>query len=405
VNINAICWPIRRSALLGVTAIVLFSTYGCGTADESRTDANPSATVSATEPSTATQQPTARESPAPTPEPLPSLVAFLSDRDGSPPSTYAVNVNGGDVRRIGGFTFNRGFEWSRDGSKVAIVECAQLPSTDSELYVMRADGSGKTNVSNHPDPDVYRCYSDAPSGGLSWSPDGGSIAFFSQRTPAGIYIVNADGTDLRFLTSGFLPAWSPNGDAILFVDGTDESIWRVSVYIIQPDGSNRRLLSAVPCGYSALIGGCNAEQLRWSPDGSMLAFPATAERPISFEAANHEIFVIRSDGSGLTNITNHPATDSNPDWVDCRVTTPGCVAVVASINPDKLNVRKDFGTTGEIVSQLTEGDEVCLTGASGFADGFRWWPVRSIDGREGWAAAFDPGQPDKPWLSATGATC
>jgi hypothetical protein len=58
-----------------------------------------------------------------------------------------------------------------------------------------------------------------------------------------------------------------------------------------------------------------------------------------------------------------------------------------------------------IVGKLKEEDSVCLTGPSWFIDGFKWWPVHAVDGTEGWAAAFDPGAVDEPWLTPTGEPC
>ena len=67
---------------------------------------------------------------------------------------------------------------------------------------------------------------------------------------------------------------------------------------------------AVPS--DAFVGG-------WSPDGSKIVFqrsvPAARRRP-----ANFEVFVVNSDGTGLTNLSNNPGSptvgnsDSQPSW-------------------------------------------------------------------------------------------
>jgi len=38
-------------------------------------------------------------------------------------------------------------------------------------------------------------------------------------------------------------------------------------------------------------------------------------------------------------------------------------------------------------------------------DDFRWWPMRSQAGLEGWVAPGDPQESERPWLSATGRKC
>ncbi len=83
----------------------------------------------------------------------------------------------------------------------------------------------------------------------------------------------------------------------------------------------------------------------------------------------------------------------------------GCEAQVANVDPQRLNVREDAGTEEEVIGKLLDGDTVCLLGSPALKDGIQWWPLRSAEGSEGWSAAFDPDEPDKPWLTATGRTC
>ncbi|MEE8575969.1 MAG: DPP IV N-terminal domain-containing protein, partial [candidate division Zixibacteria bacterium] len=73
-----------------------------------------------------------------------------------------------------------------------------------EIYVMNADGTEQTRLTNNTSSD----------GSPSWSPDGGKIAFASRRDGNWeIYVMNADGTEQTRLTNNNSsdggPSWSP----------------------------------------------------------------------------------------------------------------------------------------------------------------------------------------------------
>jgi Tol biopolymer transport system component len=74
----------------------------------------------------------------------------------------------------------------------------------------------------------------------AWSPDGTKIAFASDRdgNPE-IYVMNADGSDATRLTNDpghdWNPAWAPDGSRIAFESDRDGA---VAVYTMELDGSN-----------------------------------------------------------------------------------------------------------------------------------------------------------------------
>jgi len=73
-----------------------------------------------------------------------------------------------------------------------------------EIYVMNADGSERTNLTNNA----------AYDGPAAWSPDGSHIAFISDRDGNDeVYVMNADGSAQTRLTydseNDHAPCWSP----------------------------------------------------------------------------------------------------------------------------------------------------------------------------------------------------
>ncbi len=91
----------------------------------------------------------------------------------------------------------------------------------------------------------------------------GKIAF--QDSPGGnIYIINADGTGLKRIASGFDPAFSPDGKQIAFARwGGDGD----TVRVIHVDGSGERVV----------IGDNKPRSPTWSPDGRYLVYEQVVE--------------------------------------------------------------------------------------------------------------------------------
>jgi Tol biopolymer transport system component len=84
------------------------------------------------------------------------------------------------------------------------------------------------------------------------SPDGSMIAFRRDSKRAGIYVMSADGTNLRRVGPGVVPAWSPDGGFLAASTGA-------RVYVMKPDGTSARTIG-------------RGDFPVWSPDGQWLAY-------------------------------------------------------------------------------------------------------------------------------------
>ncbi len=154
---------------------------------------------------------------------------------------------------------------------------------------------------------------------------------------------------------------------------------------------------------------CAALTLKaWSrPDRpGVKVFAAYPSKPADFPPElESDVYTLAADGTGLANITGSPEADYRPVWADCTYPAVGCQAQVTNIAPGTLNVREEPAAGATSTGDLSEGDIVCLYGPSSFVDGYRWWPLRSEGGVEGFAAQADPANLGSPWIMPTGNLC
>jgi Tol biopolymer transport system component/uncharacterized protein YjdB len=129
--------------------------------------------------------------------------------------------------------------WSPDGQWIAFSQSRGTAGPGrGSIWIMRADGSAKRQVTLHPDNgfDLHP----------SWSPDGQRIAF--QR--GGIAIVTLATSEVTYLgLSGTAaqPTWSPDGRHIAFAWQPSEpgsGVWQL--YTVRPDGTGMRLRTTNP---------------------------------------------------------------------------------------------------------------------------------------------------------------
>ena len=138
----------------------------------------------------------------------------------------------------------------------------------------------------------------------TFSPDGKFIAFRSERSPVGIYVMEETGENARFIAdSGYHPSWSPDGKQLVVSDkpsdvATSHTIPNSSLWTIDIATGEKKLLET----------GDDAIQPSWSPNGKRIAFWFVEE------GKRGEIATIPAGGGEPVRVAQNAAMDWNPVW-------------------------------------------------------------------------------------------
>ena len=229
------------------------------------------------------------------------------DADGSEQLWVANSDLSGATKLTSGPSSTVFSDWRPDGNRI-VVDSDRTSTADEfhvDVFTMKPDGT-----------DVVRLTDTGFNGEPAYSPDRSEIVFESDRgeVPAGegIYVMDADGTDVRRLTTnvdGFdqSPELSPDGTAVVFDRQRFEHFDRgrarfdagatSALFLVGADGTGLRRLTPW---------GVQANDADWAPDGARLVFQSENHH----NGNNSDLYVLNADGSGLRQITHNPPTSS-----------------------------------------------------------------------------------------------
>jgi TolB protein len=177
-----------------------------------------------------------------------AFTRFHLDRD--KPTMWLMDRDGGNLRQVAEI---RAWDptWSPDGS--ALLFASQVGNL-SQLFIVNIDGTDLHQVGDFPD---LRGRSD-------WSPQDVIVTYSGKSWQRELYIMNADGSDQRQISPSEAsggnaqgPSFSPDGKWIAFTAYFDKyEVHGCEIYIMRADGSDlRRLTDNDYCDY----------QPRWGP--------------------------------------------------------------------------------------------------------------------------------------------
>lgn len=186
----------------------------------------------------------------------------------------------------------RGAQFSPDGKRLAVavnVDGDGDRESQTDIFLMDPE-SGRLGKN--------LTESEADEVTPSWSPDGGQLAFVSNRSGnPHIYVMNADGTGARRLTYAGIynstPDWGPNG--LIVFTGLDEG--NADIFTVDLGGNLRRLTQDQ---------GKNKDP-RWGPDGRYITY-------VSRRSGSWNLYLMTPDGRYQWMIVNGEGDLSTPWW-------------------------------------------------------------------------------------------
>lgn len=223
-------------------------------------------------------------------------VHWTDDLNPAGSQIYTVREDGAGLRRLtrAGPWEDTAPAWSRDGTKLAF---GRRDGKGWQLHVMDANGSGLHAVTK-PQP-----LADRPS----WSPDGRQVVFVG--LPSGLpstgcyaqqlYVISLRSSGIRQLTrfaafpgGASAPAWSPDGERILFSGkkSADEKA-HSDLWVIGANGLGLRRLIA------------NATDPAWSPHAKTIAF-----------VRGGDVYTASANGTNVRRVAHTRDSESLPSW-------------------------------------------------------------------------------------------
>ncbi len=263
---------------------------------------------------------------SPTWSPDGTQMAFVSYQDGNEEIYAGIVDLSGRFLDMYNLTQNpaqdRAPVWSPDGSRIAFVSNRDERWGVFVIYVpdfgtiTDTDERGDEPLSRE-ETDTITAESPPPSFDIpplrlsynhrldthpTWSLDSKYIAFTTDRgyrwdilLTSAYHMEEVALEGIQDVKNSLFPTWSPDGQRLAFCANPDGN-WEI--YTIKTDGTDMVRLTQHPA-YDI--------QPAWTPDGAWLTFTSNRD-------GDWDLYAVHADGSALARVTDDPAVETNPVW-------------------------------------------------------------------------------------------
>jgi Tol biopolymer transport system component len=272
-------------------------------------------------------------------------IAFDSDMSG-PVRLWIMDANGSHPHLVAAdrpHVTDMVPSYTPDGRRLVFSRC--IMGDHCAIYSIGVDGTRRRALTR------LRAHADIQA---SVSPDGRQIAFTrlgARGIISQVYVMRADGSGAHAITppalEGISPRWSPTGRLITFTSNCCRP--GSNVYVTHPDGTGIRRLTRTPFPHNSFLPA-------YAPQGDRIVFASDRRYP---DFCCNDLFVMRSNGTRETLVHTGLTGVLAPAWGTAPLAKPATGAPAILSAPSSGVLRQADGRWCRALPEVLRTLEKC----------------------------------------------